>query len=162
MFDLILHSKVFFWKNFVLKLKFSKVIEIWYRDTLLFHYSNLRIYWRLSTILETSSKSVWSNIFWYVKACIFWKYIQYTIYWDKTQNLKKFHSDKINGTKNILSFLLGTLTHHSFTFNLRFLYELKHKVRLSKTMCEIFHFRSRFVFVKVCIFVQQNAWILSL
>ena len=30
------------------------------------------------------------------------------------------------------------LSHHSFT--VRFLYELKHKVRLSKTACGIFHF----------------------
>ena len=67
--------------------------------------------------------------------------------------LKKFPSDKINGTKNALFF-------HTFTFNLRFLFELKHKVHLSKTVCEIFHFRSRFVFIKVCIFVQQNAWTL--
>ena len=28
---------------------------------------NLRIRWRLSTILKTSNKSVWSNAFWYVK-----------------------------------------------------------------------------------------------
>ena len=31
------------------------------------------------------------------------------------------------------SFLLQTPTHHSFTFNLRFLYDLKYKVRFSKT-----------------------------
>ena len=43
-------------------------------------------------------------------------------------------------------------------FNLRFLYQLKHKVRLSKTVCEIFHFRFRFVFIKAYIFVQQKAW----
>ena len=47
-----------------------------------------------------------------------------------------------------------------FFFDLRFLYELKHKVRLSKTVCGIFHFRFRFVFIKVYIFVQQNAWTL--
>ena len=47
-------------------------------------------------------------------------------------------------------FLSQAPTHHSFTFNLRFLYELKHKVRLSKTVCGIF----RFVFIKVYIFVQ--------
>ena len=41
-----------------------------------------------------------------------------------------------------------------------FLHELKHKVRLSKTVCEIFHFRLRFVFIKVYILVQQNAWTL--
>ena len=70
--------------------------------------------------------------------------------------LKKFSLDKINGTKNALFFLLRAPTHHSFTFNLRFLYELKHKVRLSETVCGIFHFRFHFIFIKVHIFVQQN------
>ena len=74
--------------------------------------------------------------------------------------LKKFPSDKINGTKNALFFLSRAPTHHSFTFNLLFLYELKHKVLLSKTVCGIGLFRFRFVFVKVFIFVQQNAWTL--
>ena len=68
--------------------------------------------------------------------------------------LKIFPSDKINGTKNALFFLLRAPTHLSFTFNMRFLYELKYKVRLSKTVCGIFHFRFRFVFIKVYIFVQ--------
>ena len=74
--------------------------------------------------------------------------------------LTKIHSDKINRTKNALFFLSRAPSHHSFTFNLRLLHELKHKVYLSKTVCEIFHFRFRFVFVKVYIFVQQNAWTL--
>ena len=74
--------------------------------------------------------------------------------------LKKLPSDKINDTKNAPFFLSRALTHHSFIFNLRFLYELKHKVRLSKTVCGIFHFQFRFVFIKVYIFVQQNAWTL--
>ena len=64
--------------------------------------------------------------------------------------LKKFPSDKISGTINPLF----------FTFNLRFLYELKHKVHLSETACGIFHFLFRFVFIKVYIFIQQNAWTL--
>ena len=72
--------------------------------------------------------------------------------------LKKFPSDKINGTKNALFFLSRAPTHHSFTFNLRFLYEPKRKLCLSKTVRRIFHFRFRFVFIKVYIFVQQNAW----
>ena len=38
---------------------------------------------------------------------------------------------------------------------LRFLYELKHKVHFSKTVCGIFYFR--FIFIKVYIFVKQNA-----
>ena len=39
---------------------------------------SLRIHWRLSTILKTSNKIVWSNAFWYVKAYIFCKFIQYS------------------------------------------------------------------------------------
>ena len=76
--------------------------------------------------------------------------------------LKKFPSDKINGTKNALFFLSRAPTHHSFNFNLRFLYELKRKVGYSETMSGIFHFWFRFVFVKVYIFVQQNGWTLWL
>ena len=73
---------------------------------------------------KNKQKSVWSNVFWYVKVCIFWKCIQYTIHWDKTQMLKKIPSDKINGTKNALCFLLRAPTHHSFTFNFRFFYKV--------------------------------------
>ena len=32
---------------------------------------------------EVMSKFVWSNAFWYVKVCISWKCIRYTIHWDK-------------------------------------------------------------------------------
>ena len=34
------------------------------------------------------------------------------------------------------------------------------EVGLSKTVCGIFHFRFRFVFIKVYIVAQQNAWTL--
>ena len=111
---------------------------------------------------KNTQKRVWSDVFWYVKVCIFWKCIQYTIHWDKTQILKKFTSDKIVGTKNAHIFFSWAPTHHSFTFGLRFLHELKHKVRLSKSLCGIFHFRLRFVFIKVYIFAQKNAWTLWL
>ena len=43
---------------------------------------------------KNKQKSVWSNVFWYVKVCIFWKCIPYTIHWDKTQMLKKLPLDK--------------------------------------------------------------------
>ena len=69
--------------------------------------------------------------------------------------LKKVPSDKINGTKNALFFLSRAPTHHNFTFNLRFLYELKHKARHSKTVGGIFHFRFRFAFITNYIFLQQ-------
>ena len=44
--------------------------------------------------------------------------------------------------KNALFFLLRAPTHHSFTFNLRFLYELKYKVRLLKLYVGFFIFDS--------------------
>ena len=69
--------------------------------------------------------------------------------------LKIFPSDKVNDTKYAF-FLLRAPT------LLRFLYELKHKVRLFKTVCGIFHFLFHFIFIKVYIFVQQNAWTLRL
>ena len=124
-------------------------VEFYYNPFLL-HLK--KIHWRLSTILKTSNKSVWSNVFWYVKVCIFWKCIQYTIHWDKTQILKIFPSDKINGTKNSIFFLSRAPTHHSFTFHLRFWYELKHKVHLSKlcmwfSICDSVSFSLKFIFV---------------
>ena len=48
-------------------------------------------------------------------------------------------------------------THHSFTFHLRFLHELTHKVLLSKNLCGIFHLNFWFAFIKVYIFVQVKA-----
>ena len=51
----------------------------------------------------------------------------------------------MSGTKNALFFLLRAPTHHSFTFNLRLLYELKHEDRPSETVCGIFYFRFRFI-----------------
>ena len=89
---------------------------------------------------------------------VLWKFIQCTIHWDKTQMLKKFPSNKINVTKNALFFLSRAPTHHSFTLNSRFLYGLKDKIRLSKSVCGIFHFQFRFVFSRVYIFVKQKAW----
>ena len=104
---------------------------------------------------------VWSNVFWYVKVCIFWKCIQYTIHCDTMQMLRKFPPDKINCTKDVLFFILRAPNHHIFTFNLWFLFKLNHKVCLPKTVCGIFQFRFCLVFIKVYIFVQQNAWTLN-
>ena len=65
--------------------------------------------------------------------------------------------------KNALFFLSGA---HSFTFNLRFLYEPKHKTCLSKTVWGIFYFRFCFIFIKVlhlyficiCIKTSKNCY----
>ena len=69
--------------------------------------------------------------------------------------LRKILLDKISDTKDTLFLLSRAPTHHSFTFNLRFLYELKQQVCLSKTVCGTFHFWSRSAFIKVYIFVQN-------
>ena len=76
--------------------------------------------------------------------------------------LKRFPSDKISITKNVLCFLSQAPTHHSFTFNLQFLYKLKQKVCSYKSVSGIFHFQFRFVLIRVYIFVQQKVWTLWL
>ena len=73
---------------------------------------------------------------------------------------KKIILDKISGTKNALLLLLQAPTHHGFTLNSPFLHELKHKVRLSETVCEIFHFQFCFTVIKVYFFVQRKIWTL--
>ena len=101
---------------------------------------------------KNKQKIAWSNVFWCVRVRVFWKCIQYSIHWDKTQMLKKIPFDKINGTKNALFFLLRAPTNQSFTFNLRFLYELKHKF-VSLKLCvgfsifDFFSFLLKFIFL---------------
>ena len=79
---------------------------------------------------KNKQRNCMKYVFWYVKVCIFWKCVQYTIHWDKTKMLKNIPLDKIYGTKNVLYFLSRAPTFHNLTFNLRFLYELKRKFRL--------------------------------
>ena len=69
--------------------------------------------------------------------------------------LKKFPSDKINGTKNVLFFLLRAPTYHSFIFDLRFSYE--HKVRLSNTVLDFSIFDSVLFLLKfICLFNKMH------
>ena len=69
--------------------------------------------------------------------------------------IKKNPSDKINSTKNALFFLSRAPTNHNFTFNLWFLSELKHKVRLSK-LCVGLPIFDAISFLLLKIFVQQK------
>ena len=64
-------------------------------------------------------------------------------------------------TKCLLFSFASSNSSQFYFSNLRFLYELKHKVRLSKIMCGIFFFQFRLIFIKVFIFFQQNAYILE-
>ena len=58
--------------------------------------------------------------------------------------LKKFPSNKISGTKNDLCSPSRAPTYHSFTQNLRFLSQIKHKVGLSKTVLFLFLFNKMY------------------
>ena len=96
------------------------------------------------------------NIFWCVTAYIFWKFIQYTVHWDKTKMLKKFPSDKINVRKMYSFFFLEIrlntvllLIHNFCTSWITKLSSLK--------LSGIFHFQFSLVFMKVYNFVQQKA-----
>ena len=70
---------------------------------------------------------------------------------------KRFKRVKNRAVKKLHFHLSLAPDHHSFIFNLPFLYELKHNVRFCKRLCGIFHFRFRFAFIKGYIFVQQKA-----
>ena len=159
---------------------------------LVFLFLTLNIFWQgfsalkntegtLSTILKTSNESVWSNVLICKSINILKFYLIHYIHWDKTQMLKIFPLEKMNVKRNALSFLSRAPTHHRFTFNLRFLYKLKHKVHLTKTVRGIFYFQfcllfiiirrkknnfflfsTDYPFIKVYIFVQLKAYTLWL
>ena len=113
--------KILFWSHSPVFEVFSfNGIYYWCEITMVKWFVNTT--WRiLKDILKTfdnfknKQKSAWSNVFWYVKVCIFWKCIQYTMHWDKIQILKKFSSDKINGTK-MPSFSLASSNLSKFYF----------------------------------------------
>ena len=62
--------------SIVVQLSFLLILS-WNNKIFFFLY--LRIPWRLFMILKTAEKC---NVLWYVKLCIFWKCIQYTIHRD--------------------------------------------------------------------------------
>ena len=69
-----------------------------------------------------------------------------------------FNTLYVDGTKIALFFLSQALSHHSFTFNLRFLYELKYKIRHPKMCVDFSIFDSVSFLLKFIFLVQQNAW----
>ena len=89
---------------------FFKIILLVFLIQHSYQYILLRIHWRLSMISKKSNKSIWRNVFWYARICIFWKCIQCTIHGAKTQMLKKLPLDKINGAK--MTFLLFCKPRH--------------------------------------------------
>ena len=94
----------------------------------------ISLYWILKDTLKAfddfknSQKSVWSTIFWYVN--VYSESVFNTLYIKDKANVQKKKNKKINGTKKIPRFCFQAPTHHSFTFDLRFLYDLDAKVSL--------------------------------
>ena len=66
---------------------------------------------------KKKQKSVWSNVFWYVKVCIFWKCIQCTIHWHKTKMLKKISFGQIKRYKKCPLFFFCEVQVYIFLFN---------------------------------------------
>ena len=58
---------------------------------------------------KNKPQKFWSNIFWYVKVNIFWKFIQYTLHYDKTQ-IKKISFGQNKRYKNSLFRELQVIT----------------------------------------------------
>ena len=144
----------FHWKKTIIRLCFclqKTAIPCAYYIGNAWHFFVLKCYLRLFTILKTSKKDVWSNDFWYVKVYIFWKLMQYTIHWDKTQTLKKFPSDKINAAKTALFFFreLQLIT-------VLLLIRRSTRFIFLRLCLGLSHFRFRFIFIAVYIFVQQK------
>ena len=139
-----------------LKRDSSTVIFLWIFGNVSDHYRNFNGCFypaerQTNTVIKETLKAAYN---------VYSESVFNTLYIVKKHKcLKKIPSDKIKGTKNALFFLSRAPTHHSFTFNLRLLYEPKHKVRLSKTVW-YFPFSILFRFIKVYVFVQQNAWTL--
>ena len=70
--------------------------------------------------------------------------------------LKRFTSDKINGTKYALFFLSRTPTHHSFTFDSQFFYELNTNSISLKVSVGIFYFRFRLFLLKFIFLLNKK------
>ena len=109
----------------------------------------LRIHEKLSIILKTSKKCMR----WWFLICKGMHILKvYSIHYTLRQNtnVKKNCFGQNKRYKNALFFLSWAPAHHSFTFNLWFLYKLKYMVRLCKTVCGIFDsvsFLLKFIFL---------------
>ena len=103
-------------------------------------------------ILKTSKK-VYEVMFLDMSKYVYSESLFNTPYIEMKQNVKKISSQQNKRYKKCTLFS----TRHSFTFDLKFWYELKYRVCLCKSMCGIFHFRFYFVFIKVYFFVKQKA-----
>ena len=73
-------------------------------------------YWCLQKYWVFYKKKNKVMFFWYIKVYIFWKLIQYTMYWHKIKMLKKPMRNKISVTNNRLLFLFTNSNSWQFHF----------------------------------------------
>ena len=108
---------------------------------------------------KTIQRGIWSNVLWYLKLYIFWKFIywNYTIHWDKTQTLKKISFGQNKRYKKCSLFSLELKLITVLLLICVSCMSLKPKVCLSKTGRVIFHFLFHFDFIKFYIFVRQKS-----
>ena len=93
--------------------------------------------------------------FWHGKVYLFWKFIQYTIHWDKTQIFKKNLSDKTDLTK-IYSFLFRELQHITLLLLIRNSYTSWSTMFISLEVSWDFPFSIPFVFIKLYFFSTKS------
>ena len=99
----------------------------------------MRIHWSLDDF-KSNQKSVWSYVVFFkihIKSGYSVNFIQYPIHLIYNTNVKNISFGQNKRFKNA-----------PFFFRL---HELKHKVCLSKSVCGIFHFQFRYVFIKVAV-----------
>ena len=116
---------------------------------------DLQGFWRF---LKKAIKVYEVMFFWHGKVYLFWKFIQYTIHWDKTQIFKKNLSDKTDLTK-MYSFLFRELQHITLLLLIRNSYTSWSTMFISLEVSWDFPFSIPFVFIKLYFF-PQKAWAL--
>ena len=102
--------------------------------------------------LETSNKSVSSNVFWYVKYA--YSESVFNVLYIEIKH-KQFSSEKINNTKNAFFYLSRTpiiTVSHLICDS----YKSWSTSFVSLKLCGIFYFRFRFVFIKFIFFFNKK------
>ena len=91
---------------------------------------------------KNNQKSVWSNVFWYVKICISWKCIKCTLHGDNIQILKKLRQWAVPRMSSFFFWELQLIIESFFIVD-------SYMGWSSKLKSGIFHFQFRFDSVEV-------------
>ena len=84
-------------------------------DYSVWHILNMSFeYFKFKYTLKSFNQFFYNNIFWHVNVYIFWKFVEYTLHWDKKQISKN-----ISLGQNTLFFFRVIQLTRVYTFNLR-------------------------------------------